>query len=93
MALECGGSDSWSGITANPLVGLVADEVVRQGGTIVLSETPEMYGAEHLLARRAISPEVGQKLLAKIRWWEQYVEPAWAPRLKTIPGRATRPAG
>jgi altronate hydrolase len=74
LALECGGSDSWSGITANPLVGLVADQVVRQGGTIVLSETPELYGAEHLLARRAVEPQVGQKLLDKIHWWEQYVE-------------------
>jgi altronate hydrolase len=74
LALECGGSDSWSGITANPLVGLVADQVVAQGGTIVLSETPELYGAEHLLARRAIEPRVGQKLLDKIGWWERYVE-------------------
>ena len=72
LALECGGSDSWSGITANPVVGLVADEIVRQGGTVVLAETPEVYGAEHLLTRRAISPEVGQKLVAKIRWWEAY---------------------
>jgi altronate hydrolase len=72
VALECGGSDSWSGITANPLVGMVADAVVRQGGTVVLSETPEVYGAEHLLTRRAVSPAVGQKLVDKIRWWEAY---------------------
>lgn len=74
LALECGGSDSWSGITANPVVGLVADELVRQGGTVVLSETPEIYGAEHLLTRRAASIEVGQKLLDKVRWWEEYVK-------------------
>ena len=74
LALQCGGSDGWSGVTANPVVGLVADEVVRQGGTVVLAETPEIYGAEHLLTRRAISSEVGQKLVAQVRWWEQYVQ-------------------
>jgi altronate hydrolase len=74
LALECGGSDGWSGVTANPLVGLVADELVRQGGTVVLSETPEVYGAEHLLTRRAVSPEVGHMLVKKIRWWEKYTE-------------------
>jgi altronate hydrolase len=72
LALQCGGSDGWSGITANPVVGLVADEVVRQGGTIVLAETTEIYGAEHLLTRRAIRPEVGQKLLSQVRWWEEH---------------------
>lgn len=72
LGLECGGSDSWSGITANPLVGMVADDVVRQGGTVVLGETPEVYGAEHLLTRRAVSAEVGQKLIDKIHWWEAY---------------------
>lgn len=74
LALQCGGSDAWSGVTANPTVGLVADEVVRQGGTVVLAETPEIYGAEHLLTRRAISPEVGQQLLDQVRWWEQYTQ-------------------
>ena len=72
IALQCGGSDSWSGVTANPLLGLVADEVVRQGGTVVLSETPEIYGAEHLLAGRAISMAVRDRLLAKVRWWEEH---------------------
>lgn len=72
LALQCGGSDGWSGVTANPLLGMVADEVVRQGGTAVLAETPEIYGAEHLLTRRAISPEVGQKLVAQVRWWEAH---------------------
>jgi altronate hydrolase len=72
LALECGGSDSWSGITANPVVGLVADRVVQQGGTVVLSETTEIYGAEHLLTRRAIEADVGQKLVDKVRWWEEY---------------------
>jgi altronate hydrolase len=72
LALQCGGSDGWSGVTANPLVGLVSDEVVRQGGTVVLAETPEIYGTEHLLTRRAFSPEVGQKLVDKVRWWEAH---------------------
>jgi altronate hydrolase len=72
VALQCGGSDGWSGVTANPVVGLVADALVRQGGTVVLGETPEIYGAEHLLTRRAASPAVGQKLIAQVRWWEEY---------------------
>jgi altronate dehydratase len=72
LALECGGSDSWSGITANPLVGALSDEVVRQGGTVVLAETPEIFGAEHLLTRRAITPEVGRQLLARLDWWRDY---------------------
>lgn len=72
LALECGGSDSWSGITANPLVGLLSDEIVRQGGTVVLAETPEIFGAEHLLTRRAITPEVGRQLLARLDWWRDY---------------------
>jgi altronate dehydratase len=74
LALQCGGSDSWSGVTANPAVGLVADELVRQGGTVVLAETPEVYGAEHLLTRRATSPEVGEKLLDRVRWWGAYAQ-------------------
>jgi altronate hydrolase len=74
LALQCGGSDSWSGVTANPVVGLVSDEIVRRGGTVVLAETPEIYGAEHLLARRAVSPEIGRKLLAQVRWWEEYAQ-------------------
>ena len=72
LAVQCGGSDSWSGVTANPVVGLVADELVRQGGTVVLAETPEIYGAEHLLTRRAANPEVGHKLLDQVHWWEEY---------------------
>ena len=72
VALQCGGSDSWSGVTANPVVGLAADEIVRQGGTVVLAETPEIYGAEHMLTRRAVSREVGDKLVSLVRWWEDY---------------------
>jgi altronate hydrolase len=72
LALQCGGSDGYSGITANPALGAAADLLVRHGGTAILSETPEIYGAEHLLTRRAISREVGEKLIARIRWWEDY---------------------
>lgn len=74
IALQCGGSDGWSGVTANPVLGLAADEIVRQGGTVVLAETPEIYGAEHLLLRRAVSQEVGEKLIAKIHWWEEHAK-------------------
>ena len=72
LALQCGGSDGYSGITANPALGVAADILVRHGGTAILSETPEIYGAEHLLTRRARSPEVGQKLVDIIHWWEDY---------------------
>lgn len=72
VGLECGGSDAFSGITANPALGAAADLVVRHGGTAVLSETPEIYGAEHLLSRRAITREVGEKLVERILWWERY---------------------
>jgi altronate hydrolase len=61
-------------VTANPVLGLAADEIVRQGGTVVLAETPEIYGAEHLLLRRAVSQEVGEKLIAKIHWWEEHAK-------------------
>jgi len=71
VALQCGGSDAWSGITANPAVGHACDLLVAQGGSGVLGETPEIYGAEHLLTRRA-SREVGEKLLTHIKWWEDY---------------------
>ena len=74
IGLQCGGSDGWSGVTANPLLGMVSDEVVRQGGTTVLAETPEIYGAEHMLTRRAVSREVGEKLIAQVRWWEDYTK-------------------
>jgi len=72
LALQCGGSDGYSGITANPALGAAADLLVRHGGTAVLAETPEIYGAEHLLARRAANEAVGEKLIERIRWWEAY---------------------
>lgn len=72
LALECGGSDGYSGIPANPALGVASDLLVRHGGTSVLAETPEIYGAEHLLTRRAISEAVAEKLLSRIRWWQDY---------------------
>ncbi len=73
LALQCGGSDGYSGISANPALGAAADLLVRCGGTVCLSETSEVYGAEHLLTSRAVSDDVAEKLLARIRWWEDYV--------------------
>ena len=72
VGLQCGGSDGYSGISANPALGAAVDRLVRHGGTAILSETPEIYGGEHLLTRRAVSREVADKLLARIAWWEAY---------------------
>jgi altronate hydrolase/galactarate dehydratase len=72
VGLQCGGSDGYSGITANPALGHASDLLVAHGGTTILSETSEIYGAEHLLTRRAVTPEVGAKIVERIRWWEEY---------------------
>ncbi len=72
LGTNCGGSDGNSGVTANPAVGVASDLLVAQGGTSILGETPEIYGAEHLLTRRAVSRAVGEKLVARIKWWEWY---------------------
>ena len=72
LALQCGGSDGYSAITANPALGAASDLLVRNGGTSILSETPEIYGAEHLLTRRAANRAVGEKLVERIHWWEDY---------------------
>ncbi len=74
LAMECGGSDGYSGITANPALGYAADLVVRHGGTAMFGETPEIYGAEHILLERAVSDEVAQRLVERISWWERHVE-------------------
>ena len=74
LALECGGSDSYSGISANPALGVAVDLLVQQGGTAILAETPEIYGAEYILTRRATSKEVGEKLINRILWWEDYAK-------------------
>ena len=72
VGLQCGGSDGYSGISANPALGAAVDRLVRHGGTAILSETPEIYGGEHLLTRRAVSSAVADKLIARIHWWERY---------------------
>jgi altronate hydrolase len=72
LGLQCGGSDAYSGISANPALGAAVDILVRNGGTAILSETPEIYGAEHLLTRRSSTPEVAQRLIDRIHWWEEY---------------------
>ena len=72
LALECGGSDGYSGISANPALGIASDLLVRNGGTVILAETTETYGAEHLFTRRAANREVGEKLVSLMRWWEEY---------------------
>src|SRR3989475_7498301 len=74
LGLQCGGSDGYSGITANPALGAAVDLLVQHGGTAILSETPEIYGAEHLLTRRAVNRAVGEKLVERIKWWEAYCE-------------------
>lgn len=74
VGLECGGSDAYSGITANPALGVASDELVRQGGASVLAETPEIYGAEHLLTRRAENQSVADKLIERVQWWEWYAK-------------------
>jgi altronate hydrolase len=72
VGLQCGGSDGYSGLSANPALGAAVDRLVRHGGTAILSETPEIYGGEHLLTRRAVNRAVADKLLARIGWWEEY---------------------
>jgi altronate hydrolase len=72
LGTNCGGSDGNSGVTANPALGVASDLIVAQGGTAIIGETPEIYGAEHLLTRRAVSRAVGEKLLERIKWWEWY---------------------
>ncbi len=72
VGLQCGGSDGYSGLTANPALGRAVDRLVAHGGTAILSETPEIYGAEHLLTGRA-SPEVAARLMDRIAWWEAHV--------------------
>ena len=74
VALQCGGSDALSGVTANPALGYACDLLVAQGGTGVLAETPEIYGAEHLLTKRAVDEATGKRLVELIRWWEDYTE-------------------
>jgi altronate hydrolase len=75
LAMQCGGSSGISGVSCNPALGYAVDLLVRHGGTAILSETTECYGAEHVLTRRAASPEVGRQMVERIRWWEEFVKP------------------
>ncbi len=72
LGLNCGGSDAWSGVSANPVLGVAVDRLVACGGTAVLAETPEIHGAEHLLTSRAASPEIAERLMERVAWWERY---------------------
>ncbi|MFN5064108.1 MAG: UxaA family hydrolase [Pseudomonadota bacterium] len=72
LGTNCGGSDGYSGLTANPAVGEVVDILTAAGATGILAETPETFGAHHIFARRAVTPEVGKRLIEKIQWWEEY---------------------
>lgn len=71
LGTECGGSDYTSGLASNPAVGAASDLLVAEGGTVILSETPELIGAEHLVARRARTPEMAQQILNAVAWWER----------------------
>jgi altronate hydrolase len=92
VGTNCGGSDGNSGITANPAVGVAGDEFVRHGAGWVLAETTETYGAEHLLTRRAVMPEVGQKLVALMRWWEWYTG-LWGATIDANPSPGNKEGG
>jgi altronate hydrolase len=74
VGLQCGGSDTFSSITANPALGRAVEILTRHGGTAILSETPEIYGVEHTLTRRAATPDVAQKLVDRVQWWKRYSE-------------------
>ncbi|MEI7761309.1 MAG: altronate dehydratase family protein [Thermoleophilia bacterium] len=92
LALQCGGSDGWSGVTANPGLGKACDLLVRQGGTVVLGETTEIYGAEHLLTRRARNREVGEQLIERIHWWEEYTA-MWGASIDNNPSPGNKAGG
>ena len=92
IGTNCGGSDGNSGVTANPALGLAGDEFVRQGAGWVLPETSETYGAEHLLTRRAVSREVGEKLVALMRWWEWYTG-IWGATIDANPSPGNKEGG
>jgi altronate hydrolase len=78
LGLNCGGSDAFSGMTANPALGSAVDLLVAHGGTAVLAETPEIYGAEHMLTARAATPAVADALIARIAWWDAYTSASGA---------------
>ncbi len=92
LGTNCGGSDGNSGVTANPALGVASDLLVAQGGTSVLAETPEIYGAEHILTRRAVTREVGQKLVDRIKWWEWYTG-IWGAEINNNPSPGNKEGG
>ena len=92
LAENCGGSDGNSGITANPALGVASDLLVRQGGASVLAETTEIYGAEHLLTRRAVSREVGERLIEFVRWWERHAA-MWGATIDNNPSPGNKQGG
>ena len=92
IGLQCGGSDGYSGITANPALGVASDLLVAHGGTTILSETPEIYGAEHLLTRRAVSADVAARLIERIRWWEDYTA-RWGGEMDNNPSPGNKKGG
>ncbi len=92
VGLQCGGSDGYSGITANPALGVASDLLVAHGGTTILSETPEIYGAEHLLTRRAVSRAVGEKIVERVRWWEEYTA-RWGGAMDNNPSPGNKKGG
>ncbi|MCI0681022.1 MAG: altronate dehydratase family protein [Gemmataceae bacterium] len=92
LGTQCGGSDGNSGVTANPALGVAADLLVAQGGAAVLAETPEIYGAEHLLTRRAVSRAVGEKLVERIKWWEWYTG-IWGAEINNNPSPGNKEGG
>jgi altronate dehydratase len=92
VGMQCGGSDGYSGITANPALGYASDLLVAHGGTTILSETPEIYGAEHLLTRRAVTPEVGAKIVERIKWWEDYTG-RWGGEMDNNPSPGNKKGG
>jgi altronate hydrolase len=92
LGTNCGGSDGNSGITANPALGVASDLIIQQGGTSILAETPEIYGAEHILTRRAVSKEVGQKLVDRIKWWEWYTS-AFGTEINNNPSPGNKKGG
>ena len=92
LAENCGGSDGNSGVSANPALGVASDLLVSHGGTSVLAETPEIYGAEHLLIRRAINQQVADKLIRQIRWWENYAR-MWNARIDNNPSYGNKEGG
>ncbi len=92
LGLQCGGSDAWSGVTANPALGAAVDLLVARGGSAILGETPEIYGAEHLLTRRAADPRIARRLMERIRWWEHYTA-AWGGSMDNNPSPGNKAGG